>query len=53
MAKTATQIRLEDEVYNKLKLVAEKEIRSINAQMEYFIVKGIEEFERNNGNLQN
>ncbi len=48
MAKIATQIRLEEDTYSKLKRIAELELRSLNAQMEYFIIKGTEQFEREN-----
>jgi len=35
--KVATQIRLDEELYEKLKEIAEKEKRSLNSQMEYFL----------------
>ena len=49
MSKTATQIRLDEDTHKKLKHISEKELRSLNAQMEYFILKGIEAFEETNG----
>ena len=45
MAKVATQIRLEESTYDRLKEIAEKELRSLNAQMEYFILQGIKAFD--------
>ena len=43
--KFATQIRLSEFNYQKVKRIAEIEMRSLNAQMEYFIVKGVEKYE--------
>ena len=45
---TATQIRLSDETYEKLKIIAGKELRSLNSQMEYFLIRGIERYEEEN-----
>jgi hypothetical protein len=49
MPKSALQIRLDELTHEKLKLIASKELRSLNAQMEYFIIKGIEQYESENG----
>ena len=49
MSKVATQIRLDEDIHKKLKHISEKELRSLNAQMEYFIIRGIESFEEANG----
>jgi len=48
-AKIATQIRLDQTAHKKCKYISTKELRSLNSQMEYFILKGIEEFEEKNG----
>lgn len=40
--KVATQIRLEESLYELVKSIAEEEMRSLNAQMEYFIKAGAE-----------
>lgn len=48
MSKVALQLRLEEETHAKLKEISEKELRSLNAQIEYFILKGIENYEREN-----
>lgn len=40
--KVATQIRLDEDLYELVKGIAEEEMRSINAQMEYFIKAGAE-----------
>ena len=47
--KVVLQIRLDELTHRKTKFVADKELRSLNAQMEYFILKGVESFERENG----
>ena len=47
-SKVNTQIRISESLYERLKVIAEKELRSINAQIEYFIAKGVENFERTN-----
>lgn len=49
MAKIATQIRLDESTHTKLKYIAEKELRSLNAEMEYLILKGIESYEAQYG----
>lgn len=51
MSTMATQIRLSDETYEKLKHISSKELRSLNAQMEYFLIKGIENYEKENGEI--
>jgi hypothetical protein len=45
MSKIAIQIRLDENTHARVKSIAEKELRSLNAQMEYFIIKGIEQWE--------
>lgn len=52
MAKVATQIRLDEAIHKKVKYISEKKLRSLNSQMEYFILKGIEEFEKEYGIIQ-
>jgi len=51
MAKVVTQLRLEETTHTKLKDIADKELRSLNAQIEYFILKGIEQFEKENNSI--
>lgn len=43
--KVALQLRLSVETHRKLKEISELELRSLNAQIEYFLLKGIERFE--------
>lgn len=42
--KKDTHIRLNTKVFKDLEVIAEKEHRSINAQMEHFIEEGIEQY---------
>ena len=51
VTKAAFQLRLDEKAHQKVKQIAEREFRSLNAQLEYFIVKGIEQYERENGEL--
>ena len=51
MAKIATQMRYDEVLYEKTKIIAEKELRSLNAQIEYFIKKGVEQYEKENGTI--
>lgn len=46
--KVATQIRLDEKLYSLVKSIAEVEMRSINAQMEYFIREGAEKYKDEN-----
>ena len=45
----ATQIRLDEAIFYKTKAIADKEMRSLNAQMEYFIKKCVEQYEQEFG----
>ena len=47
--KIAFQLRVDKQAHAKLQQIAEKELRSLNAQIEYFIAKGIERYEQENG----
>ena len=42
--KIALQIRLDEALYDLVKGIAEDELRSLNAQMEYFIKTGSEQY---------
>ena len=50
--KTPSQIRLDEKLHEKVKIIADKELRSMNSQMEYFLIKGVEEYERINGEIR-
>jgi hypothetical protein len=49
--KIATTIRVDEIPYEKSKIIAVKELRSANAQLEYFITKGVEDYEKANGEI--
>ena len=51
MAKVATQMRYDEILYEKTKIIAEKEFRSVNAQIEYFIKLGVEAYEKQHGSI--
>lgn len=51
MSKIAFQLRIDENTHNKAKYISEKELRSINSQYEYFILKGIEAFEKEHGEI--
>lgn len=51
MSKVALQIRLEETTHQKLKIIADSELRSLNAQLEYFILQGIKNYEANHGSV--
>ena len=41
--------RLDEDTYEKVKVIARKEERVLNSQLEYWIKKGVEQYERENG----
>ncbi len=45
----AFSLRIDESIYKKLKAIATKEMRSINSQYEYFLLKSIELYEKENG----
>lgn len=45
MAKVATQIRLDEELYNDLKRIAEVEKRSLNNLIEYLLTSGVKVYQ--------
>lgn len=47
--KVAFQLRLDETAHQKVRIIAEKELRSLNAQIEYFIYHGIAEYEKKQG----
>ena len=50
--KVAFQLRVDEMTHDKLQIIAKKEIRSLNAQVEYFIARGIETYEKENGTVE-
>lgn len=51
MAKVATQMRYDEILYEKAKIIAENEFRSVNAQIEYFIKLGVDAYEKEHGKI--
>ena len=51
LTKTSTNFRIDEIAYKKTKIIAKNEKRSINSQLEYFIVKGVKEYEKTNGEI--
>lgn len=47
----STQYRLLDSNHKKLKHICEKERRSMNAQIDFYVIKGIEEYEKQHGKI--
>lgn len=47
--KVATQMRYDEILYEKTKIIAENELRTINAQIEYFMKLGVEAYEKEHG----
>lgn len=45
----ATQIRINESIYKKVKHIAHQESRNTNAQIEYFMKKGVEAYEKEHG----
>ena len=46
MEKMSSQIRLDEDLFAKVKAIAKQELRTMNAQFEYFIRQGVEQYER-------
>ena len=47
----ATQIRSDKDVYGKTKKIAKSENRNTNSQIEYFVRKGVEAYEKEHGSI--
>ena len=48
--KKVFNLRLDDELYEQIRLIATAEKRSLNSQMEYFLEKSVEDYEKDNKN---
>jgi len=46
------QYRMPDTTHKKLKYISQKKVRSLNSQIEYFCLKGIEDFEAKYGEIE-
>ena len=49
--RVATQLRIDKTLHSKAKIIAEREKRNINSQIEYFIQCGIAAYEREHGTI--
>lgn len=49
--KMQTVLRLEDDVYDKIRVLARKEHRSINNMLEHILQSYVEEYELENGTI--
>lgn len=47
----ATQVRIDKTTYEKMKIIARRENRNANSQLDYFVRKGVEAYERENGEI--
>lgn len=47
----ATQIRIDKNIYMKTKEIAKSENRNTNSQIEYFVRKGVEAYEKEHGSI--
>ena len=45
-------VRMDELLIEKAKHIAQKEVRSLNNLFEYYITKGITEFEKKNGKIE-
>ena len=48
-ATVSFSLRIDEDLYAKLKYIAQKEMRSVNSQYEYFLLKCVEQYEEENG----
>lgn len=48
----SSNIRVEEESWDKLRIIASKNKRSINKEIEYLIDERIKEFEKENGKIE-
>ena len=52
MSKTQYTIRIEEATLEKARIIAEKEVRSLNNLIEFFVTKGILSYEEENGEIE-
>ena len=51
MVKEQYTIRIDERLIEKTRIIAGEQIRSLNNQFEFFIAKGIEVYEKENGEI--
>ena len=49
--RTQTQVRIDEALLKKVKVIARNESRNMNSQIEYFIKKGVDQYEAEHGNI--
>ena len=49
--KVVSQVRIDENAYQKMKIIAQRENRSTNAQLEYFVKKCVWEYESTHGQI--
>ncbi|MEG2575771.1 MAG: hypothetical protein RSA41_07045 [Christensenella sp.] len=47
--RSTTQLRFDETLHAKAKIIADRELRTLNAQLEYFIKTGVNEYEKTHG----
>ena len=47
--KVAFTFRVDSTAYEKSKVIAKNELRSVNSQIEYFVLLGVKQYEKENG----
>ena len=50
--KIASQVRINDVLWEKLKAIADKELRSVNNQVEYFLGQSVSQYEEQHGAIE-
>ena len=50
--KVSTQMRYDEILYEKTKIIAKNEMRTTNAQLEYFMKLGVEAYEMEHGAIE-
>lgn len=50
--RTATQVRIDAELLDKLKVIARAQARTMNAQLEFYVRQGVEAYEAVNGQIK-
>lgn len=50
--RVSTQVRLDETVWNKIKVIAQKENRNANAQLNHFAQQAVEAYEKQYGAVE-
>ena len=51
LSKMSTNFRVDEIAYKKTKVISKKEKRSINSQLEYFVIKAVQDYEKTHGEI--